>query len=378
MSFLENCMAIWANPYREVARWKNELGCRVVGWGMMYAPEELISAAGCLPVYLHGQHTLVTEGNRLLQSYFCPPLRLMSNSILKGDPGVVDMMLFVSNCDEAEHIANLLSTASLPVHSMHIPFALHQKICQEKVRTEIRNARHALETLSGRRISKDALRESIAVHNRTRALLRELYALRMKFPGFLTCEEMRAIVGASLFMPKSIYNEKLSAYLGEVKDRLPSTAAAVKVILAGSICDDPGDDVLSALKDSGLSVVNDDLYIGGHYIRYDLDETCDPFEAISKIYWEGVPTPCKRQKEQRNYAEELVALAQKSGAQGIINFEWKFCEFQSYARPYLREVFDRADIPCLKIDLAEESMAQETIRNRYETFAEMLERRAPR
>ena len=114
------------------------------------------------------------------------------------------------------------------------------------------------------------------------------------------------------------------------------------------------------------------MYVGGHYIRYDVDENCDPYEAISKIYWEGVPTPCKLQKEHRTYAEGLVEMAKESGAQGIINYEWKFCEFQSYARPYLRDVFNDAGIPWLKIDLAEESMAKETIKNRYETIAEML------
>lgn len=181
-----------------------------------------------------------------------------------------------------------------------------------------------------------------------------------------------------MFMPKEVYNEQLEELLNQLHDKESTDYRAnyrAKVVIAGSICDDPGKDVLESLEEVGIAVVYDDMYIGGHYFQSDIDDKDDPFEAITKIYWEGNPTPCKLQRKERCYAENIVNMVGRTGANGIINFEWKFCEYQTYARPYLKEVFEKANIPFLKIDVAEESMAKESIKTRYEAFAEMLERR---
>lgn len=375
MNFIQKCIDVWDSPQKEVARWKSERKCKVIGWGMMYAPEELIAAAGCLPVYLHGEHCTVSEGNRQLQNYFCPPIRMMTNSALKGDFSVADALLFVGTCDEMEHTANLLGSQSetQPTYLLHIPFALYQSVCQEKVRKELAKLKSGLEAISGHRITTEDLCKTIRIGNQTRSLLRGLYALRTERPGILSNVEMRAIVGASMFMPKDVYNQGLASLLVDLEQK-PDKPYKARVMLAGGICDDLGDVVLSSLDEVGLAVVEDDLFIGGHYFQSDIDESCDPFEAIAKFFWEGTPTPCKLQKADRCYAENIVTKAKASQAAGIINCEWKFCEFQSYARPYLKDVFENADIPFLKIEIAEETMAKESIRIRCEAFAEMIGR----
>lgn len=376
MNFVQKCMDIWADPYKEVTYWKDKRGFKVVGWSMMYAPEELIHAAGCMPVYLHGRHTTVTKANKQLQSYFCPPSRLMVNSALSNDFDFADAILFISTCDEIEHIAHIIDIKleKQPIWLFRIPFAIYQPICQDKLRVEIEKIKSALEDLSGNKITSEKLSNSIKIFNETRALQRKLYDLRARTLGILSNIEMQAVIGASMFMPKDVYNEQLEGLLNELQDK-EGVKYRVKVVIAGSICDDPGHEVMQGLEDVGIAVAYDDMFIGSHYFQSDVDEEEEPFEAITKIYWEGNPTPCKLQKEKRNYAENIVNIVRETGSHGIINYEWKFCEYQTYARPYVKEVFEKAGIPFLKIDIAEETMAKEAIKTRYEAFVEILERR---
>lgn len=375
MDFIEKCLEVRADPYKEVAYWKKELNRQVIGWSPMYAPEELIHAAGCLPVYLHGFHETVSEGSSQLQSYFCPPIRSMVNSVLKNNYGYVDGILLVGTCDEAEHVAQILEVKSAIdwVHMLRIPFALYKKVCQEKLLSEMIKFKLNLEAFTGKQINDEALQKSIVIYNKTRSLLRNLFKLRIENPGILTNKEICAIVFASMFMPKEKYNEQLETFISDLKVKKETTYRA-KVVLMGSICDDPGEDVLEGIEEIGLAVVYDDMFIGGHYFSSSIKENGDPLEEITKKYWEGAPTPCKLQQENRTYAEHIVELVKKSNAQGIINFEWKFCEYQSYAWPYLEEVFEREGIPYLRVDVAEETMAKESIKTRYEAFAEIIER----
>ena len=51
-SILQNLLEVAASPAKEVTDWKQMTGGKVVGWLPIYVPEEIIHAAGALPVSL--------------------------------------------------------------------------------------------------------------------------------------------------------------------------------------------------------------------------------------------------------------------------------------------------------------------------------------
>ena len=86
-------------------------------------------------------------------------------------------------------------------------------------RAELERFKVTMEQLSGNEITDERLTNSIALHNETRSLFRELYDLKRKDDPGITAEEALEIVLASSLLPKDRANPLLRKLLGEVRAR---------------------------------------------------------------------------------------------------------------------------------------------------------------
>ncbi len=369
---VETCQQVWAKPYKEAEAWKAETKGKVIGWFPMYIPEELIYAAGALPLYLHPIHENVTLANRYLLHFCCPPLRMVLDSLMKQYYSVVDGLLLHRVCDEAMHVAELMDMAGLKkwVHLFRTPYTMYRPVWQDMVRKQIDKLRGHLEDLLRHRITEASLRESIATYNSNRAMLRQLYDFRRKNPGFFSNIEVLAIVGSSMLMPKKKHNELLKKLLAEL-DGKKAQGKGPRVVLTGSICDDPMESTLRTVEEAGLAVVDDEMYIGGRYFESDVSTNGSAFEALARYQWEKIPC-VSRFSTDRTYEDYLLDLVKRSGAQGVVDFHWKFCPMQVWERPFTKECLNKAGIPYIVIDLSEEAQALEALRTRLEAFSETI------
>lgn len=368
---LETCRQTLAAPTKEVEAWKEDAGGKVIGWFPMYAPEELIHAAGVLPVYLYGRHEPVTAGNKCLESFICPPIRHMVDSLLKRCFDICDGLFFVKVCDEGELTVGAIDMLRVTpwIHLLRRPHIVFKPLYQERLLKDMNKARNHIEELAGHMISNESLSRSISIYNANRSMLRQIYELRRKKPGLLRVNDVRGLVASSMLMPKEKHNQLLQELIPKLRSKQGLTKG-IKVILAGGICADPGEGILEALEEVGMVVVDDELFVGGRYFSTDVSADGQPVEALARYHWEKKPCPCSLQSKQRTYAPYLVDMAKRSDAQAIIEFRWKYCAYQSYERPYLAETFKQKGIPYLAIELAEEAMDHETLRTHLEAFIE--------
>jgi benzoyl-CoA reductase/2-hydroxyglutaryl-CoA dehydratase subunit BcrC/BadD/HgdB len=72
------------NPYSYLQKIKDENGKKVIGYVCSYAPEELIYAAGALPVRLFGSDSIIHRADLHLQSYCCSLVRGILEDGLSG------------------------------------------------------------------------------------------------------------------------------------------------------------------------------------------------------------------------------------------------------------------------------------------------------
>ena len=368
---LEMCQQIWANPYAQAAAWKEKTGGKVLGWWPMYAPEELIHAAGLLPVFLHGAHEPVTLANSHLESFYCPPLRLMMDSFLKGNFKDIDGAVFVKVDDEAARAAEIIDILNLkPVFFFRRPKVIFKPIWQESLKGSMRRLKVLLEQFTRRRIDEEAISRSISLYNKNRSLLRRIYDMRSENPGLLPARDMLAIVASSLFMPKEDNNQLLEKLISELS-KAPGPAKKIKVALAGGLCDDPPQEILDTIEEAGMSIVDDELFFGRRYFNDDVSTSVPPLDALSQYQWEKAPCPSAAQSEV-TYADYLVDFFKRSGADGLIYLEWKFCKLQLWEHAALADAFKNASVPTMTIQVGEEAVAHEAIRTRLEAFAESI------
>lgn len=86
------------NPKKMVAEYKKEVGKEVIGVMPVYAPEEIIHAAGCLPIVWGGKKK-VSKARAYLPPFACSIMQTVMELQIGGTYDILDTVLFSVPCD---------------------------------------------------------------------------------------------------------------------------------------------------------------------------------------------------------------------------------------------------------------------------------------
>ena len=362
------------NPYARLAEWKAATGKKVIGGLPLFTPEELIHAAGMLPVVLLEADEPITRGQSLIQEFFCAFARSNLDVALKGKLDFLDGIVVPDTCHTIRGMAGILKR-NLP-NTFHeflaLPAVLELPASRAFLIKELRRLRAGLAELAGREISDDALRKSIEVFNRNRALLRRVYDLRRAKPGALRARDAVTVVVSGMLMPKEEHSLLLEALIASLEQTEPPADGRVKLLVSGSLCEAPEADLLNLIEDVGAVVVDDDLYTGSRYFVTDARTDGDPLEALCDKYL-GMVAPCPtRFNPNQDWAQYLMDMARRSGARGVINIIVKFCEPHCFYYPHLAQELGRAGMPEFLMETEHEFLALGQMKTRLQAFIETI------
>jgi benzoyl-CoA reductase subunit C len=363
------------NPLDHLARWKKTTGRNIIGCHPMHCPEEIIHAAGALPITMLGSGGPITLANKHLQSTFiCMPVRYNLDSALGGRLDFLDGMIFPDICEETRCLSDIWkANCSADFHySLLLPVNLTLSTAKEFLASELANLRASLEKFTGREISDDDLRRSISVYNYNRQLLSWLYEIRRTDPGLFRTRDVAAVVASSMLMPKEEHSELLSSLLAQIEGARHPSEGRPRLVLSGGLCDMPELDVLDLVEELGAVAVDDDLYVGSRYFATQADETLDPIEALASKFIEDIPCPTKYDPS-KDWGDYLVNLVRRSQASGVVIFMAKFCEPHGFDYPHLKDKLSDAEIPHLLLQ-TDHSGPSGQIRTRLQAFVELIGR----
>lgn len=361
-------------PYETASAWKKQNRKGVIGCFPMYVPEEMVHATGMLPITLIGSDEPITLADSYLQPFVCALARSDFDLLLKGELDFLDGLIFADICDPLICISDLCRRhkPNFFYHALVLPATVSSPSSQKRAVQEFGKLKAALETFTGKVLSDETLRQSIAVYNHNRALLTRLNELRRDNPALLSVREFATIVAASLLMPKEEHSQLLAKVLRELKRVKPKKDEdKVRLVLSGNLCEDPHLDLLGLVEEGGAVVVDDDLYIGTRYFATPVDENGDPVEALAQRYLDGVPCPTKHNPSQ-DWGKYLVDMARKAEAQGVVILVAKFCDPHLLVYPYLRDKLTEAGIPHLLLETEQGKVPLGPMRTRIQAFVERL------
>ena len=363
---IESLGRLRKDRHNEARVWKERTGKKVIGVFCCDVPEELIYAAGMLPVRIMGEHEEATEGNLHFPTNVCPYPTNCLDQAIKGRYDYLDGVIVPNVCDmvRAMYGAWKLNTAIPNVYFLEVP----QRISNHGVeffRENLAKFQSALEEISGNSISSESLRQAIDVYNRNRDLLRQAYEMRMQ--GLISAVELQEMVLSSMLMPKEEHNQFMVQYLEEASQRHPS-GDGVRLFVSASMLDDT--DFFQLIEDCGGRVIADDMPTGSRYFFYSVDSGAEPLEALAKRYLERIPCPRKMLPQARyQYITETMAGAE---VQGAIIHNLKACDCHLYEYPYLKEMLEARGLPVLFFRGEETEAELETQRDDIEAFIEVL------
>ncbi len=363
------------DPYKPAKEWKERTWGKVVGYFCSYAPEEIIYASGALPVRIIGRNKAATLSGAHLQNYCCSLARTSLDMALEGDFDFLDGTVFVHTCDTMQRLSDIwrLNAGAGAHFDVVLPTFLGGKNAYEYLRSELSSFKKSFENEFGK-ISDDDLRRSIDVYNRNRQLLEELYSLRIDRPEVLSSEKLYMIVTSSSLMEKNEHNKLLESLLSELKASSSSGdsgggKSVARIFGIGSVMEEW--DFLRILKEAGGTFVDDDFCNGRRYFDGLIQQTDDPIEGIARRISERAICPCKHTNTYAR-ADDILERVMDSRAEGVIFFQFKFCEPHAFDYVALKEALDKASIPSMLIEIEQGSVSLEQLRTRIEAFIETI------
>jgi benzoyl-CoA reductase subunit C len=355
----------------DIARGYKERGGRLVGYFCDYTPEEVIHAAGMIPIRITGTKDQIVKADRYLQVNVCSFARSCLELALGGTYDYLDGLVVTHTCDVITKMYELWQyRLEKPdfLHYVWFPHNIYDDGALSVVEEEIRRLKRSLEDFVGSEISDEALDHSIEVYNTNRRLLKEIYEWRRTDPPKLSGTEAFAITLSGLLMPKEEHNLLLEELLRNIGGAEDGHKRNTRLMVAASMLDDL--DLIKLIEERGGNVVCDDLCTGSRYF-WDLVQVSDspPITRLAERYLRKVPCPRSCRSERPRFAH-IKAMIEDYRAHGVILYILRCCDAHLYQYPKLQK---ELDVPLLYIQGEQSLSGLAQIRNRVDAFLEMLE-----
>jgi bzd-type benzoyl-CoA reductase N subunit len=364
---------IIADPYAYCRKYKEEAGKKIVGYTCSYTPEEIICAAGALPFRLFGANEGIHLADANLQSYCCSLVRGILEEGLSGRLDFLDGAVFPHTCDSFQRLSDIWRiNVTRQFHlDIVLPVKLNTASARQYMIDVLEKFKKDLARALGVKITDAMLSDSIKTYNQIRALMRRLYALRAKNPEMISGRDFHSIIKAAMIMDRQTFLKKIEEIVKRMEkasDR-KIISGNKRLVLAGSVCSHP--DIYDIIENAGGSVVWDDLCTGSRYFEGVLDEKAPPMEAIAQRYLDRPICPAKH-AGLKDRGENIIRIVRESKADGVVFILLKFCDPHAFDYPYIKELLDRENIPCMLLDMEEQLPAEGQLQTRFETFIQIL------
>ena len=348
-------------------------------------PEPLLNLPGAFSTRLRAPRTGSMEmATYYMTSFLCEYSRALLERAIEGGYNFADCMITPDGCsmmNRAVENMELLKTMgkSKPkffYEYMEIPMKaddnglnLYVLQCRNHILTPLHD-------VYGIDVSDEAIRMSVAEHNRVCALIRALGDFRKEARPRITGYEFHVLTLATYVAPKYLLIDKLAETLEEVRSREPEEKAyRARIALVGSEVDDS--EFIKLIEDTGAYVCADRFCFGSLPGRDPIVLT-DEEDALTQICRQYVyrgQCPRTMNMEKVYGRKQYVAdIARAYNADGILYQQIKFCDYWGYERAnafhVLREQYDR---PVLSLDRPYVVSATGQLRTRVQAFVESLE-----
>jgi len=366
----------WKNKRHEYAKeWKKRTGGKVMGYFCTYVPEEILHAAGVLPVRILGSHEPQNVTEPHIFAMFCPFCRDCLAQGLKGRFDYLDGLMIAQSC---LHIRQAYTSwiKHKPVdfsYYLCMPHKVQSKRSYKFLKGELEVFKKAVEKWTGKEISDKALKHSIEVYNENRRLMHDLYNLRKAPESPISGEDVMCISMAQQMMDKEEHNQALKKLLAVLPKHKRDRPTGTRLLIIGSEDDDL--DFLHMVENLNkdqyaATFVIDEHCTGSRYFWNEVPDDKDLLMAISRRYIERPPCPTK-DWEERKRIPHTIKLVKDFGVQGAIVMQQKFCDPHELDTVAIRKALDEAGIKTLFLEF-DVTVPIGQFRIRVEAFLETL------
>ncbi|UMM47259.1 2-hydroxyacyl-CoA dehydratase family protein [Lawsonibacter asaccharolyticus] len=368
---LERLQRACANPREQLDRYLKQ-GKQVVGCFAPYAPEELVHAAGLIPMGMWGGRTELKLAKSYLPAFACPIMQANMELGLKGAYQGISAVIIPTMCDTLRCMTQnwRFGMKDIPMIPIVYPQNRTSPASVDYLISEFETVLTILYTITGNMVSEKSMEEAIAVYNQHNATMREFDTAANDHLDVITPKVRHVVHKSAFFFEKGEHTALVQEIIAGLKELPAHHWTGNKIILAGILCEP--EEVLDILEENQLAVVADDLAQESRQYRTDTPEKGGGALKRLALQWNARYGCSLIHELGKPRGKMLAKMCQETGAQGVISCMMKFCDPEEYDEPYLEADLRKAGIHVMNIDIDPLNHSYEQVRTRVQSFCEML------
>ena len=216
-------------------------GQKIVGYFPgNYVPEEIIFAAGAVPLCLihGGSASAAAAGLAAVPQIICPFARSLIGEKLSGQNpyyAAMDMLVAPMTCQHLKKVAEIWEyEQGLDIFKLGVPFQHSHEFELAYFTQRINALLVKMQALTGNTITQKKLLEAIVLYNRMRDLLKKISLLRRSPSPVISAEDFIALNHGSYYADPRFMVELLESEYQDLCDRQTETVSeAPRILLLG-------------------------------------------------------------------------------------------------------------------------------------------------
>ncbi|MBN1534771.1 MAG: 2-hydroxyacyl-CoA dehydratase [Spirochaetes bacterium] len=304
--------------------YRQQGGLRIVGVTCDFLPQEILMAAGVMPLRLPPSY-------RTGCCYTAAPA--------PDDP--YEAIVVPEGCHAS------VETAGVPVHRFHVPGGYGAEHVAG-LRVSLNRLLDALQSPLVGEIDKARLREVMESCNILRRGVRGICSIRNQKPDLLSQEDLFAMMTAAVSLPPEVVLPLLSTLLARMNDTQADTAeGAVPLLIHG--CGAENAALLDRIEDAGCVIVEDDT-CGGRR-QFDLSFNVDAEDPAGEMLEAASFRPlCPAVRGTEERFELFYRLLKSYGIETVLFLEEGSCAARRGETEHLRKRLMRLGVDPIVTD----------------------------
>lgn len=389
MAYFDEIANLFGKRQQELEAEKAK-GKKIIGYMCLFAPIELIIAAGAIPVRVNsGWYDTSKLGDRVVPVEVCPVIRsTIGAKMIELSPFLEqsDALISVLTCDGMTKLSEILSDQKT-IWGMNIPRIKDTTQSLRFWNDEVRAMKKQIEEFTGNKIDRKSLKEAIEISHRATRAFRRLQELRKGNPVIMGRDAM--LVNQSYQWDDKVrWAENVEKLCAELEDRAAREDWVVspdtpRVMVTGTPMFWPDNWKLPALVEEGSpqGIIVADEQCSGERILNDpigVDEWSmdDMLNAISERYLMASTCPCFTSPDgNEDRINWLLTKIKDWNVQGVIYYVTRGCMLYAMEYSRVKKTLDKINVPVYYLDTeyTREDVGQ--MKTRVEAFLEMLSAR---
>ena len=372
LNTIEKLCAAALHPGKTIVNTKKETGKELVGCFPIHTPEEIVYAAGCVPIGMWGGRTEIQLADKYLQSFCCSIMRANVEFAMRGTYDMLKAVIIPTFCDTMKCIVENMKLAMPKVPTIAMAYPQHRTLQagMEYTVSEIKRVRHELELILGKIVTENQIEEAFSIYEKYRRTMRRFSETSAEHPEIITARKRHLLIKAGQFMDKAIYTEMIEEIIQGLEGEPSSGYQGTRVVVTGLLSEPI--EMLDIFDENQITIAADDLSLGSRLWRTQArKDVTDVFQKMAYRVADQEGDTFLYDPEKKK-GQMLIDMAEECRADGIVVLMMKFCDPEEYDYPIYKEEVEAASVPMLYLEIDQQLTSFEQIRTRVQSFTEML------